>query len=145
MLSTVPHRYPLRRLALALSLGVFCAIAGCAETSEHRAQRLEPILSEAGFHIMSADTPARADELNGMTPLKIRYFSQGGKTHYWFADPVVCHCLFVGNEKAYQRYQQIKIQEFRQRQAAVTSLLNEDAVEQEQLNMTMWPVTPYFP
>jgi hypothetical protein len=102
------------------------------------------MLSAAGFHMVAADTPARADELNSMTPLKMRYFSQGGRMHYWFADPVVCHCLFVGNEKAYQRYQQIKLQERMQQQAAETAMLNEDAAEQEQMNMTTWPVAPYF-
>jgi hypothetical protein len=119
------------RLALALWVCACCAIAACAETPEHRAQRLEPMLSAAGFHMVSADTPARADELNSMTPLKMRYFSQGGKMHYWFADPVVFHCLFVGNENAYQRYQQIKLQERMQQQAAETAMLNEDAAEQD--------------
>ena len=64
--------------------------------------------------------------------------------HYWFADPVVCHCLFVGNEKAYQRYQQIKLRERMQQQATETAMLNEDAAEQEQMNMTMWPAAPDF-
>ena len=134
----------MRRITLVFALVVSATLAGCAESQQHRAQRLEPMLSAAGFHMVSADTPARVDELNTMTPLKMRYFSQSGKMHYWFADPVVCHCLFVGNEKAYQRYQQIKLQERMQQQAAETAMLNEDAAEQEQMNLTMWPVAPYF-
>jgi hypothetical protein len=37
------------------------------------------MLSAAGFLVMLPNSPARADELNSMTPLKMRYFSQGGK------------------------------------------------------------------
>jgi hypothetical protein len=134
----------MRRITLVVALVVSITLAGCAESQRHRAQRLEPMLSAAGFLVVLPDTPAKADELNSMTPLKMRYFSQGGKVHYWFADPVVCHCLFVGNEKAYQRYQQIKLQERMQQQAAETAMLNEDAAEQEQMNMTAWPVAPYL-
>ena len=132
----------MRRITLVFVLVVSATLAGCAESQQHRAKRLEPMLSAAGFLVMLPNTPARADELNSMTSAKMRCFSQGGKMHYWFADPVVCHCLFVGNEKAYQRYQQIKLQERMQQQAAETAMLNEDAAEQEQMNMTMWPAAP---
>ena len=64
-----------------------------------RAQRIEPMLSPAGFHMQPADTPAREQTLEGMTPLKVRFYPYNGKMHYWFADPVYCNCIFAGNRE----------------------------------------------
>jgi len=36
---------------------------GCAESPQHRAQRLEPMLSAAGFHMLPADTRQREQEV----------------------------------------------------------------------------------
>jgi hypothetical protein len=30
--------------------------------------------------------------------------------HYWVADPELCKCLFHGDEAAYQRYENIKLE-----------------------------------
>ncbi len=86
---------------------LMCVLAGCAESSAQRAQRLEPMLSQAGFSQVPANTPAREDKLKDITPLKVRYFTQNGKTAYWFADPYVCHCLFKGSEQNYDAYRQL--------------------------------------
>jgi hypothetical protein len=85
-----------------------CLAIGCTESSTQRAQRLEPMLMEAGFREVPANTPARAEKLSQMTPLKVSYFARHGKSSYWFADPYVCHCLYVGSEHNYQQLQQLK-------------------------------------
>ena len=54
-------------IASLLLLGV---VAGCAESNDKRANRLEPMLSQAGFRALPADTPARADKLSQMKPLQ---------------------------------------------------------------------------
>lgn len=82
-------------------------IAGCAETPQQRAQRLEPLLTQAGFHQIPADTPARL-ELLQTSPLKMQHSLKSGKERYWFSDPYLCQCLYVGNEQSYQKYQQLK-------------------------------------
>jgi hypothetical protein len=69
---------------------------------------MEPTLSQAGFTMVTADTPARVEKLQNMKPLKVSYFTHDGKAVYWFADPYVCHCLFRGTEANYQSYQQLK-------------------------------------
>ena len=96
------------RLGLVSLALIVCVLGGCAESHEQRAQRLEPMLSQAGFHAVPADTPARVERLNQMRPLKVSYFSQNGKSIYWFPDPYVCHCLYRGNEKNYEKYQELK-------------------------------------
>jgi hypothetical protein len=81
---------------------------GCAESSHQRAQRLEPILAQAGFHVVSANTPVQAQRLSDMTPLKLSYSLHNGSPSYWFADPYVCHCLYVGSEQDYNEFQQLE-------------------------------------
>jgi len=87
---------------------VLCLCAGCAEQNAHRAQRMEPTLSQAGFTMVPANTPARADKLQTLRPLKVTYFTHDGKPVYWFADPYVCHCLFRGTQANYDSYQQLR-------------------------------------
>jgi hypothetical protein len=85
-----------------------CFALGCTESSAQRAQRLEPMLTQAGFRVVPANTPARAQRLSQMTPLKVSYFYRNGKPSYWFADPYVCNCLYVGSEQNYEQFQQLK-------------------------------------
>ena len=84
-----------------------CVSIGCAESAAQRAQRLEPLLSQAGFTVVPADTPARVEKLNDIKPLKVSYFSHNSKSLYWFADPYVCHCVFRGTEQNYELYQRL--------------------------------------
>ena len=109
-----------------------------------RAQRIEPMLSAAGFHMKPTTTPAQQATLQGMTPLKVRFYPLNGKMHYWFADPVYCDCLFVGNEEAYQRYEQIRLQRQDVQAQERTAEMNEDAAQEEQMNWMMWPGEPFL-
>ena len=62
-----------------------------------------------------------------MTPLKVRYFIDNGKPRYWFNDPVNCHCVYVGSEKNYQQYEQIRLSQQAARQEAEAAQMNEEA------------------
>ena len=66
---------------------------------------MEPMLSQAGFSVIPADTPARIEKLDNIKPAKLSYFPVNGKSFYWFADPYVCHCVFRGTEQNYHMYQ----------------------------------------
>lgn len=122
------------------ALGFVIAVAGCAETPSQRAQRIEPMLSAAGFRLHPADTPERQDNLKLRTPLKVRYsIRPDGNVYYWFADPVVCQCLYVGNQANYQKYEQLRLQQRAADQAQATAAMNEDAALQEQTDFMMWP------
>jgi hypothetical protein len=133
-------------LAGYLILVIVLIFTGCAtqETPMQRAQRIEPMLSAAGFHMKPASSPEQQTNLQGMTPLKVRFYPLNGKMHYWFADPVYCDCLFSGNEAAYQRYEQIRLQQRDVRAQEQTAELNADAAQEEQMNWMMWPGEPYL-
>jgi hypothetical protein len=109
------------------------------ETPQQRAERIEPMLAAAGFHMLPADTPERVAETQRLTPLKVRYFIDNGKPRYWFNDPVNCHCVYVGSEKNYQQYEQIRLSQQAAQQEAEAARMNEEAAQQEQMNMMMWP------
>ena len=94
-------RKVVRDVVVVLLVGV---CAGCAETSAQRANRIEPMLLQAGFTSVPADTPARVAKLNDLTALKVKHSTHNGKSVYWFADPYACHCLFRGSEQNYQQY-----------------------------------------
>jgi hypothetical protein len=109
-----------RRVVFALC---FIVGAGCAATSgslnpfaesktpQQQAQELEPMLEAAGFSELPAATPDQTTGLKTLPPLKLNYYiDQNGVKHYWVADPEFCKCLFHGDEAAYQRYENIKLE-----------------------------------
>ena len=110
-----------RRLAIALCfiVGAGCAASsgslsnpfGESKTPQQQAQELEPILEAAGFSELPATTPDQIAKLKTLPPLKLNYYDdQNGVKHYWVADPDFCNCLFHGDEAAYQRYENIKLE-----------------------------------
>jgi hypothetical protein len=129
------------RVAAAFAVAWLALLAGCSlqETPQQHAERIEPMLAAAGFHMLPADTPERLAETQRLTPLKVRYYIDNGKPHYWFNDPVNCHCVYVGGEKNYQQYEQIRLNQQAARQEAEAAQMNEEAAAQEQMNMALWP------
>jgi hypothetical protein len=140
-----PYKVRMLRFGLTMLAAVSIVIAaGCAETPVERAKRIEPMLAAAGFHMHPADTPARQAQLKSVTPLKVRYYPHDGKLHYWFADPVYCDCIFIGDEAAYDAYQRLRLQQRMVNQEQMAAAMNEDAAQQEQMNFMMWPTDPFF-
>ncbi len=133
-------------IAVLLVSMVSIVAGGCAtqETPVRHAQRIEPMLSAAGFHVLPADTPARLAQLQSLTPLKMRFFPHDGQMHYWYADPYYCNCIYSGSEKAYGAYERIKLQEQMASQQEMSAQMNEDAAAQENMNFTMWPTSEVF-
>jgi hypothetical protein len=81
-----------------------------AETGQQQAQDTETMLETAGFQSLPAATPQQKDRLKALPSQKIGfYIDRSGRANYWYADPDYCGCLFHGDEAAYQRYQQLKV------------------------------------
>jgi hypothetical protein len=148
------HRYnsPMRQISrtalAALLIFIFAIVTtGCGtqqETPAQRAQRVESMLATAGFHVLPADTPARQAQLQSLTPLKMRFYPHNGKMHYWYADPYYCNCIYSGNEKAYDAYQRIKLQQQMANQQNLSTQANEEAASQEYMNAMAWPANQVF-
>jgi len=99
------------------------------------AQTVEPLLEAAGFKRRDADTPAKVAHLESLTPYRIRYYiNSKGIPRYHFADPTFCHCVYIGDDANYQKYQKLKADKLAQNsgtsQAAIASI-NQDQLSQE--------------
>ena len=109
------------RMALVL---VAAALGGCVTVGS---QEKEGQLSAAGFVRLQADTPQKLAKLQAL-PQNTIVFSQRKKgAAYIYADAAGCSCAFVGNEAAYQQYQQIRVANNIAQMQETTALLNAEA------------------
>jgi hypothetical protein len=81
------------------------ALAAC-ETTAERVGAKEDTLAAAGFTMLPANTTERQNELHQLPPNKFVPKTAGDTTQYVYADPVVCNCLYIGDQKAYGAYRQ---------------------------------------
>jgi hypothetical protein len=118
------------RLGVTATLAATIALAGCAQQI---VQQKEDTLVAAGFHVQTADTPQRIASIQALPPHRFVHESLNGHEVWVYSDPTVCRCLYVGGPDAYQRYQQLQIQQ---------NIANQQ-VEAAQLNSMGWGVGPY--
>jgi hypothetical protein len=86
------------------------ALAGCA-TQQDIVQSREHLLAAAGFRIHPAATTEEQHELASLPPHQLVWQQRDGKLAFIFADPLVCHCVFVGDEQAYQAYRRMEFEQ----------------------------------
>lgn len=98
-----------RPTVLAVLAGAAC-LAGCVSTQE-LVQDHENKLAAAGFVVRPANTPERQAALASLPPNRVVQRFHDDKVAYLYADPVDCKCLYVGNQGAYSRYQQQRLQQ----------------------------------
>jgi hypothetical protein len=100
------------------------ALAGCVTMG---AQEKEGQLAAAGFVRTQADTPQKLAKLQAL-PQNTIVFSQRKKGNvYIYADAAGCSCAFLGNEAAYQQYQQIRTANNIAQMQETTAMLNQEA------------------
>jgi hypothetical protein len=88
---------------LGAALGVML-LAACQTTPPDVAAH-EDNLAAAGFVMLLADTPERQAMLTRLPIDQFVIRQNGSSVHYVYADPIVCGCLYVGTEQAFQQYQ----------------------------------------
>jgi len=84
-------------------ISVCVAIGGC-ETLGQRVKDKEDLLAAAGFSVQPANTPQRVASLRTLPANKFIPEAKGDGLRYIYADPVVCNCLYVGDQTAYNAY-----------------------------------------
>ena len=104
-------RETMRWTALILPLvALSLSVTGCAAIRAHQTAQTEQVLAAAGFQVEPADTPEKLAHLQTLTPRKVVRDMRDGQPQYVYADPETCRCLYVGDEKRYQRYQELSLQ-----------------------------------
>jgi hypothetical protein len=86
------------------------SVTGCAAYRAHQTAETEQVLAAAGFQVQPADTPEKLAHLQTLTPRKVVRDTRDGQPQYVYADPETCKCVYVGDEKRYQRYRELSLQ-----------------------------------
>ena len=113
-----------RNSFLAL-LGVALLVSGCTNPQQ-RVENKEDLLAAAGFIARPANTPERQAMLHRLPPDRFVRRARGNQFVYLFADPLVCNCLYIGDEAAYGRYRQEMQQRLIANEQLLSAEMNED-------------------
>ncbi|MFT8471534.1 hypothetical protein [Acetobacter persici] len=92
------------------ALSAIVLLSGCVSPAERIANK-EDHLAAAGFAFRPADTAQRQAMLNKLPPHRFVRRVHGDQVFYVYADPTICDCLYVGDQKAYGAYQQYRQQQ----------------------------------
>lgn len=114
------------RMAAAVFLGVF--LAGCQSPSQVISGK-EDLLSAAGFVPKPATSPEQQASLKSMPPNKFFQQSQNNQVVYLYADPVVCQCVYSGNQAAYSKYRQMVFQKNLADEQQMTATMADNAFD----------------
>lgn len=105
---------------LGLTLIMAVAFGGCASLQAAQTQDTERLLVAAGFEVKAADTPEAAARLQALPARKIVLRPRAGVPHYVYADPTVCHCIYVGTEAQYEQFNNLRHRDELARENAVS-------------------------
>ena len=100
------------------------SMTGCAAMRRDAAADTESTLAAAGFTVNPAVSPERAAMIASLPPNRISQRIEGSHISYLYPDPINCHCLYIGGQEAYGRYQQIAIQQRIAREQVEAAQLN---------------------
>ena len=93
----------MRSCAVLGTLLVVGALGAC-ETQQQAIAQHEDKLAAAGFVIKPANTPERQAMLARLPAHRFVVRQNSDTIHYVYADPLVCDCLYVGTQQAYDHY-----------------------------------------
>jgi hypothetical protein len=126
-------------MSLVLSMG---ALVAC-QTEQQIVSAHEDNLAAAGFIVRPANTPERQAMLHRLPPHQFVQRVNGDTVHYVYADPLVCGCLYVGTQQAYNQYKRDQQQKNLADEQQMTAQSYSDAA----WNWNAWgpwgPVGPY--
>jgi hypothetical protein len=109
----------------AVAVGML-ALAGCA-TPQQRVQSKEDSLAAAGFLVKPANTPERESMLQRLPAHRFVEKTKDDSVDYVYADPLVCNCLYVGDQNAYNRLKDHERQQRLADQQEMTAQMYQDA------------------
>jgi hypothetical protein len=108
-------------------------LTSCATPQQIVSQK-EDNLAAAGFIAQPANTPERQAMLNRLPPHRFIQRVYGKTVSYVYADPLVCDCLYVGSQQAYNQYR-LHIQ---QQQLADEQEMTAQAYQDAAWNWSAW-------
>ena len=111
------------------------AFAGCATLPSGETANIESLLTQAGFKKRVADTPEKLADLKTRTQHKlVGYKHEDGDYRFVYADASGCKCMYVGKQKAYQKYQLLAVE----KQIAQDKRIVVDQTPGTPINWAVW-------
>jgi hypothetical protein len=89
---------------LVIGVGITGLLLSACETIRGRVTQQENLLAAAGFDVKPANTRGRQTELSELPADRFVARAKGDHLVYLYADPVVCDCLYVGDQNAFNAY-----------------------------------------
>jgi hypothetical protein len=92
-----------RRPAMTWAL-IAASVLGACATAPPNFGAQEDRLAAAGFIMKPANSPSRQAMLRRLPPHQFLMRVNDNTTNYVYADPLVCDCIYVGTQQAYDTY-----------------------------------------
>jgi len=115
----------LKKTSLLYVCFLMTGLAGCASLG---APQTESTLSAANFTMKLADTPAKLAKLKALPQNRLVALNRNGKTYFVYADAVGCQCVYIGNQAAYQQYQQMRVAQNLAAEQVAAAEMNQEAM-----------------
>jgi hypothetical protein len=99
---------PLPQLAiLILSAALISSCSLFRESASDPARVMETgaMLVNAGFERVAVENPEQLDTAKGLPQYQLRSYQGAVGPVFWYYDPQFCRCVYVGEERAYERFQ----------------------------------------
>lgn len=103
-------------------------LSGCQSTSQVIASK-EDLLAGAGFSAKQATNPEQIASLKRLPANKFVTQKYKGQTVYLYADPIVCKCVYTGNQAAYSKYRQMVFEQNLANEQEMTASMEENAFD----------------
>ncbi|MGF6767556.1 hypothetical protein P3T18_000026 [Paraburkholderia sp. GAS199] len=109
-----------------IAMATCCVLVACASPVE-LANEKDDLLASAGFTIVPANTEKRRTELETLPANRVVQRTHGERVVFLYADPYACGCLYIGDQKAWDRYRREQFQQGLVREQELTAQINDDA------------------
>jgi len=130
------HAAPVGRVLLVaflVGLSAGCAAVQRTEVGDV-AQSKGSMLAAAGFKVLPVDTPQKLARVELLPDLKFTTRTKAGQRQYMMADTHDCMCLYVGDQRAYDRYEALRTQSKAETAESSELLTEMDEADAEQLD-----------
>jgi hypothetical protein len=121
------HISYMKSIALVTVLALL--LTGCAAIQRANRQNTERVLSAAGFKPHPANTAERQQSLAALTPYAIERKLRGNDFYYVYGDPEQ-NIVYIGNQEAYSKYLQIRLQQQIASENMAAAQMNMSAAQQ---------------
>jgi hypothetical protein len=117
-----------RTAAIAAAALLLCAamLAAC-QSAPPNLGGYDDNLAAAGFIMKPANTPQRETMLTRLPQHQFLIRQNGNVVHYVYADQLVCDCIYVGTQQAYDQYRATQVAQNRASERQLAALSYDDA------------------